>query len=135
MIRVIIVFFVAMFYIATKSDAAPYYVWNDPGGLVIERMIEIKKLQKSKKQVRIMGKCMSACTLYLTLDNICRGPNAKFGFHNARGFNMEKSIKITYIMYKKYPPWVRKWIDSIGGLKMDIREMPPQYFKKYVRKC
>ena len=27
------------------------------------------------------AKCMSACTLYLVLDNVCTEPNAMFGFH------------------------------------------------------
>ncbi|MEZ5913868.1 MAG: hypothetical protein R3D84_17945 [Paracoccaceae bacterium] len=56
-------------------------ITNDGGGNVDDylkwRAIKARKYS----QVQILGRCNSACTMYLTLPNACIGPKAIIGFH------------------------------------------------------
>ncbi len=56
-------------------------VSNDRGGLVRQRDTEIRALQQSGQPVQLRGRCLSACTMYLSLPNVCVAPQATFGFH------------------------------------------------------
>lgn len=111
-------FFVALLSACATPPANTLRVTNDHGGLYMERMREIAMLQKERTDIRIQGKCQSACTLYLKLeDQTCVTPTARLGFHgpqiykDGRLFNVpepERSQALVHIS-ANYPDAIRGW--------------------------
>ena len=70
-----------------------------------------------------MATCLSACTLVLGLvprEKICATQHARFGFHAAwmpdnNGRPVTSPLG-TQALWNIYPPSVRRWISSHGGL-------------------
>ncbi|MFV2038368.1 MAG: hypothetical protein ACC646_12335, partial [Paracoccaceae bacterium] len=57
-------------------------VRNDAGGSVQQRARLIRQYRADGTRLEIRGDfCMSACTMYLGLDNTCIAPDTVFGFH------------------------------------------------------
>lgn len=55
---------------------------NDPGGRIDTRGVEVEKLRAEGRRVELRGEvCLSACTMYLGLDNVCVDHRTQFGFH------------------------------------------------------
>ena len=98
---------------------------NDPGGHVINYAINAQKA----KFVRFDGKCMSACTLYLSVRNTCITPRASFWFHKAT------HPVATQFLINHYPQWVRDWIARKGGLTSQWLVMPHSHTSKHMRAC
>lgn len=71
---------------AQAKSIEPIVVVNDLGGLIQKRRNKINKLRLSGQPVIIEGRCASACTMYLFLENTCVMPNASLGFHGPRPF-------------------------------------------------
>lgn len=65
-------------YLATSR---PYVVTADRGGYLAKRSDEITHLRAAGRRVEVRGTCLSACTMYLSLPNLCVTPDAVFGFH------------------------------------------------------
>lgn len=57
----------------------------DMGGSLQARQTEIRRMRQRGQRVEILGRCYSACTMYLGLPNVCVGPDAVLGFHGPRG--------------------------------------------------
>jgi hypothetical protein len=91
-------------------------ITNDGGGLVGDYDKFVEYLQASHVKVHVAGACVSACTLLLSLspEQICVGPNAKFGFHLAvdarTGIPDIEATDMIIQIY--YPPAIQKWIDK-----------------------
>ncbi len=68
-------------YPVMAAPDAPMIVTNDRGGLLGQRSAEIRALRSSGQRVELRGTCLSACTMYLGLANVCVSPSAPFGFH------------------------------------------------------
>ena len=60
---------------------SPMIVTSDRGGYLAARSDEINRMRAIGQRVELRGTCLSACTMYLSLPNICVAPNAVFGFH------------------------------------------------------
>lgn len=106
-------------------------VWNDGGGRVSEYLV--RNLRHD--EIRILGRCYSACTLALKHENVCVGPGARLFFHAPRNPMGKIDRLATQTFTKMYPAWVQFWIVRHGGLRKDFIEMPRQVFIKHVRQC
>lgn len=90
----------------------PIIIHDDPGGMVMQEIRWIDRLQISKTPVQIDGQCVSACTLILKLgDQVCITDNASLGFHAAFDLKTgnilkEDSIEVAQAFYpKKIQDW------------------------------
>ena len=63
--------------------ADPWVIRADGGGRLVEYEAKRKRLERLGTEVRIVGKCYSACTIFTTLPNACVSKTAKIGFHGA----------------------------------------------------
>lgn len=93
------------------------------GGEVTSFVGLFEILRASGERIVIDGPCLSACTLVLIAvprNRICVTPQAVLGFHAARSINqhghIEAEPKASDIILDAYPPAVRRWIVSHGGL-------------------
>lgn len=90
-------------------------VRNDNGGSVEARVAEVERLRSQGVRVRILGTCLSACTLYLGLPNTCVSPGAKLGFHGPStrhaGLPLPHSEfeRLSAVMASYYPGEIRNW--------------------------
>jgi len=64
----------------------PLVVENDPGGVVATRVARVAAL--GAREVRIVGWCESACTMYLGAENVCVAREARLAFHGPSFFGM-----------------------------------------------
>lgn len=66
-----------------------FVVEADNGGLVNSRIQEIAHLRRSATRVEIRGdRCISACTMYLGLEQTCIWPDTVFGFHGPSAWGL-----------------------------------------------
>lgn len=82
----------------------------DLGGSVQDRLEEIKHLDG----VRIVGLCVSACTMYLGLPKTCVSEKAKLGFHSPQTKIKTPLLKpdweqTTQIIAGHYPKALAEW--------------------------
>lgn len=108
---------------------------NDRGGYVMKYALAVARDRESGEPVRIMGRCASACTLYLSLPNVCIGPRAYFQFHAPYGSNPKANQYVKEYMMKEYPAWVRNWINKNGGLSRRLLTMSGKAASRHVRRC
>lgn len=95
------------------SFSAPENVRIDPGGSVADRMQQIERIERSGHQFRIDGMCISACTMYLGLRNVCVAPRTVLGFHSSyvqQGFTPVPSKYGNAVLLSYYPEKIRKWV-------------------------
>jgi hypothetical protein len=67
------------------SQASALEVQNDNGGNVAEYVAKVAQLRATGERVKVLGQCLSSCTLYMALDNICTDRGAVWGFHGPSG--------------------------------------------------
>lgn len=101
--------------------AAEVTIGGSSGGAVHMFADRVIDYDQAGTHVRVMGPCVSACTLLLALpaNRICVGPRASFGFHQPFFSNkpgLATSDLGTAIM-ETYPSFVRQWLTShYGGM-------------------
>lgn len=101
---------------------------NDKGGNVMRAIARRAELQRSGRQVRIMGYCRSACTIYLTLPNACLGGFASVGFHAPRlpGTNIIPpgvgELMGNFYRGKIRENWMREWQYSRAMRRLSAQE-------------
>lgn len=119
----------------TRSN--PFTIRNDHGGYVIDYAISMLKLERSRQPVQFAGRCDSACTMYLGLNQsqTCITPSVRFGFHLPFGSTTHGNRVAVSFLMKKYPRWVTDWLEANGGLSSRIKVMRYDYASKYVRSC
>lgn len=110
-------------------------VSGDYGGRIGDYAIKVAKARDS--EVRITGVCASACTLYLGLPsrNICITQGAVFKFHAPRHRNPKAAQAAKRYMMSRYPSWVRRFLNSKGGLTGRLVTMPYSYARAHMRAC
>jgi len=93
---------------AQTIDVSDYH-----GGLISSYQNQWATLAAQGVGVRIVGPCVSACTVllsYVPRQNICVTRNAYLGFHWATtAFHTQE-------LWSAYPPDIRQWISQHGGL-------------------
>lgn len=112
-----------------RAIEAPWIVTNDMGGSLEQRIAEVEQMRAMGTPVRIVGTCVSACTLYLGLPNTCVMPQARLGFHGPssplRGIPLprQKYEYFTQVMATYYPGRIRSWFMS------DARRVTDSYYE------
>ncbi len=97
------------------GPATAMTITRDLGGSVQERIIQVSALSRNGTEVRIIGTCISACTLLLGVPNTCVSPSARLGFHGPatrlRGLPLPRAEyeRVSSKMASMYPPRLRKW--------------------------
>src|SRR5687768_5398086 len=107
---------------------------NDSGGYVISYALKMMKLRESGRPVRFVGRCASACTLYLALpgEQTCVSSGATFRFHAPYGAHRSGNTFMAAYMLKNYPDWVRSWIRENGGLSSRTIVMDYSYASRFM---
>jgi hypothetical protein len=110
---------------------------NDSGGYVISYALKMMKLRESGRLVRFLGRCASACTLYLALprEQTCVSSGATFRFHAPYGGHRSGNAFMAAYMLKSYPDWVRSWIRENGGLSSRMIVMDYSYASQFMQTC
>ena len=113
----------------------------DFGGGIIERMQVVELLEKANVAVEISGICLSACTLYLGLPNVCVEPKTVLGFHSAYFTNEEGQPVLSdfgnTVLMEYYPPNIRKWVTEKKALSsVEMKYMgAEEAWKLGVKRC
>ena len=118
-----LVFGAIVMALSVTSASATMRISGDRGGQIGHYLQTFASLRSSGENVVIDGNCLSACTLVLGLvprERICATQNARFGFHAAwmpdsSGRPVTSPLG-TQALWDIYPPSVRRWISSHGGL-------------------
>lgn len=106
----------AMILVAgTGAQAKGITITRDMGGSVRERIMQVSDLSAKGTEVRIVGTCISACTLLLGVPNACVTPTARLGFHGPstrkRGLPLPRAEyeRVSAQMASLYPPQIGDW--------------------------
>ena len=97
-----------MSYLQPPPDMSPVVVVKDFGGYVNEYAAQTESYRRSGREVRI-HECHSACTMALSLPNVCVYKDSVFKFHQAYDpRNHVTNWAITDELYRTYPDAVRE---------------------------
>ena len=123
----------------SKGLAEPQVVAvrDDQGGRIIEYALQMMKFRDSGARLKFIGRCDSACTIYLALprSQTCINSGASFGFHAPLAATPEASQLAQEYLLKNYPEWVKSWIAGRGGLTKNIMTMDYSYASKFLDRC
>jgi hypothetical protein len=108
---------------AGSGASATMRISDDVGGRIGTYVDQYSAVRASGERVVIDGVCLSACTLVLGIvprNRICVTRRAMLGFHAAwmpgpQGRPVPSAVG-TQALWDMYPPHVRRWINSRGGL-------------------
>ncbi|MGO4907917.1 hypothetical protein ACEN2J_06235 [Pseudorhodobacter sp. W20_MBD10_FR17] len=109
--------------IASANAVLALDIRNDMGGVVSQRMAKVEQLRAAGTRVRILGTCVSACTLYLGLPNTCVSRTAKLGFHGPstrlQGIPLPRQEfeRVSRQMAAYYPSQIRGWFMSEARMR------------------
>lgn len=92
---------------------APVIVMKDVGGFVTDYENQTALYRASQREVRL-HECRSACTLALSLPNVCVYPDSKLKFHLAYDpRNHEPNAEVSQQMFNSYPAAVRARLGTL----------------------
>ena len=117
---------------ASIATAETINVSDAHGGSVAAYSQRWKGLAARGVNVRIVGKCQSACTVllgYIPRSRICVTPAASFGFHLAH------RTDATGMLWNAYASDIRGWINAHGGLSANFKWMSAPDTYRYFHKC
>jgi hypothetical protein len=100
-------------YLVPPPLPAPVVVTKDVGGFVSEYQARTEEYRKENREVRL-HECRSACTLALSLPNVCVYPNSILKFHlayNAR--NHISDYGVSSELFNSYPDAVRARLGTL----------------------
>jgi hypothetical protein len=109
-----------------KTVFADVRISDDIGGQIGAYLAKYQALKVSGERVEIDGMCASACTMILGViprNRICVTPRATLAFHAAWDPTPEGhsiSSAGSRILWSKYPPEIRRWINRHGGLQSQM---------------
>lgn len=132
----------AVLFAGASAGHATVRIADDRGGLIADYLDRYDGLRASGQAVVIDGLCASACTMVLGAvphDRICVTPNAALGFHAAYNFvgrgRTATNREATELLYAQYPPQVRQWITSRGGLTPHMMFLRGRQLEAMYRPC
>jgi hypothetical protein len=113
----------AILALSTINASAVVRISDDVGGRIGTYVEAYSAVRASGQRVVIDGACLSACTLVLGIvprERICVTHRATLGFHAAwmpgpSGRPVRSAVG-TQALWEVYPPHLRRWISSRGGL-------------------
>ncbi len=107
-----------MGYLSPPPMPAPVVVYRDVGGLVSDYEARTEQYRRENREVRL-HECRSACTLALSLPNVCVYPDAKVKFHQAyNAINRETDLGVSSRLFSSYPTAVQA---RLGYLTREYR--------------
>lgn len=107
-----------MGYLSPPPMPAPVVVYKDVGGLVSDYEAITERYRHENREVRL-HECRSACTLALSLPNVCVYPDAKVKFHQAyNAINRETDLGVSSRLFASYPAAVQA---RLGNLTREYR--------------
>jgi hypothetical protein len=128
--------------LSVTSASATMRIADDRGGQIGRYLQAFTTIRSSGERVVIDGNCLSACTLVLGLvphERICVTHRARFGFHAAwmpdRDGRPVTSSLGTQALWSIYPPSVRRWISTHGGLSGNMIFMQGRDLNGIVASC
>ncbi|MFM8858971.1 MAG: hypothetical protein ACKOEW_02535 [Methylocystis sp.] len=96
-----------MGYLSPPPAPAPVIVYKDVGGLVTDYEAQTEQYRRENRDVRL-HECRSACTLALSLPNVCVYPDAKVKFHQAyNAITKEVDLGVSSKLFASYPAQVQ----------------------------
>ncbi|WP_246206918.1 hypothetical protein [Methylocystis heyeri] len=96
-----------MGYLTPPPSPQPVVVYKDVGGLVSEYEAQTELYRRENREVRL-HECRSACTLALSLPNVCVYPDAQVKFHQAyNAITREVDLGVSDRLFESYPSAVR----------------------------
>ncbi|MDB5571721.1 MAG: hypothetical protein JWN93_2904 [Hyphomicrobiales bacterium] len=111
---------VALGYLHPPPSPAPVVVQKDVGGLVSEYQAITEMYRRENREVRL-HECRSACTLALSLPNVCVYPSSVLKFHSAyHRDTKEIDQSISSQLFNAYPEAVR---ERLGYLTRQYRSL------------
>ncbi|QGM96346.1 hypothetical protein [Methylocystis parvus] len=107
-----------MGYLSPPPAPAPVIVYKDVGGLVTDYEAATEQYRRENREVRL-HECRSACTLALSLPNVCVYPNAQVKFHQAyNAITREADEGVSAKLFASYPAAVQA---RLGYLTREYR--------------
>lgn len=107
-----------MGYLSPPPSPAPVIVYKDVGGLVSDYEAQTEQYRRENREVRL-HECRSACTLALSLPNVCVYPDAQVKFHQAyNAITREVDLGISSRLFASYPAAVQA---RLGYLTREYR--------------
>ncbi|WP_330084139.1 hypothetical protein [Methylocystis iwaonis] len=107
-----------MGYLSPPPSPAPVIVYKDVGGLVSDYEAQTEQYRRENRDVRL-HECRSACTLALSLPNVCVYPDAQVKFHQAyNAITREVDLDISSRLFASYPAAVQA---RLGYLTREYR--------------
>ncbi|MEO0378751.1 MAG: hypothetical protein AAF252_00680 [Pseudomonadota bacterium] len=123
-------------------DEAPLIVKNDHGGLLWDRLHQIKELRAQGRPIEIRGKkCYSTCTMLMGLPNTCISPKTVFGFHgpSSYGRSLDKATfeRASEVIASYYPEPLQVWYmaEARHTIKGVIRVRGDNIIQMGIRSC
>ncbi|PWB78782.1 MAG: hypothetical protein C3F11_22085 [Methylocystaceae bacterium] len=96
-----------MGYLTPPPSPAPVIVYKDVGGLVTDYQAQTEIYRREGREVRL-HECRSACTLALSLPNVCVYPDAQVKFHLAyNAVSRETDSGVSAELFDSYPAAVQ----------------------------
>jgi hypothetical protein len=90
-------------YLTPPPNPAPVIVFKDTGGLVSDYEAATELYRRQNREVRL-HECRSACTLALSLPNVCVYPDAQVKFHQAyNAITREVDLGVSQKLFSSYP--------------------------------
>ena len=107
-----------MGYLSPPPSPAPVIVYKDVGGLVSDYEAQTEQYRRENREVRL-HECRSACTLALSLPNVCVYPDSQVKFHQAyNAITREVDLDISSKLFASYPAAVQA---RLGYLTREYR--------------
>jgi hypothetical protein len=105
-------------YLSPPPAPTPVIVYKDVGGLVSDYEAQTEQYRRENREVRL-HECRSACTLALSLPNVCVYPDAQIKFHQAyNAITRETDLGISAKLFASYPASVQQ---RLGYLTREYR--------------
>ncbi len=109
---------VPLAYLDPPPFPAPVIVMKDVGGYVSEYQAQTARYRQEGREVRL-HECRSACTLALSLPNVCVYPSSLLKFHKAYNADTRAVDEgVSAELFRSYPAAVQA---RLGGLTREYR--------------
>jgi hypothetical protein len=122
---------------APRNAPPSVSIANNSGGVIAQYAITAADYRNSRTLVKFMGRCDSACTLFLGLpaSQTCVAGAAYFRFHAPFGVSDHAQQLAQNYLMSRYPRWVRQWINQKSGLTHQLITMDYNYASRFMRTC
>jgi hypothetical protein len=105
-------------YLSPPPAPAPVIVYKDVGGFVSEYQAQTEVYRREGREVRL-HECRSACTMALSLPNVCVYPDSQVKFHLAYNpIDHQTDAGVSAELFNYYPAAVR---ERLGYLTRQYR--------------